>query len=314
MNQEDITREAHWLTHLDEIDYMKSDAVVSPWFPALKIMKSPREDSRWFSALVPVSQIPILVDNSHGWDIGPAEGAPSVWTHYDQGEMNERRYCVYGNGSGIEPLVFYRTYHGLRPDDIELAQEIRLYHNLFHDSKRKRYLKFDLNGDESEVVRYGENFVEIRTDLLRRFCDTKQMALAVYFESFRYSEKALADLGLSEQRDEWKGERYNFRLAIVPEDGSFGRQGIESCRLVVGAKKYILPGEIHSDAQEERETYQEFIIKGGPPGQIHQAHLQSCLFSRLFRKKHECTTLPDTGFFPSRSAWEVLSGSGQIFC
>ena len=100
------------------------------------------------------------------------------------------------------------------------------------------------------AVQYGDSYVEILTDLLRRFCDVKQMALALYLESFRYSKRTLTELGLEEQRNEWKGDRYNLSLAIVPEERIFRRAGIESRGLMIGAKKYILPGPM--PAEEER--------------------------------------------------------------
>ncbi len=268
MNQNEITKEAEWLRHVDLIDFMQSDALHSPWFPAFKSTKSEREETRWFSALVPVSQVSVLVSNSHGWDIGPSDGSPSIWTHYGGSKVVERRYCPYGNEEGIEPIVIYRSFHGMRREGLELAQEFRLFHNLYEDSKRNQYLKFDSNGDEAVAVRYGDSHVEILTDLLREFCDAKQMALAVYLESFRYSERTLEELGLEEQRTEWQGDRYKFSLAIVPKDGMFQRADVESRGLMIGAKKYILPGSMPAENDKESESFQEFIIgedaKGRP--------------------------------------------------
>lgn len=260
MNQTEINQEVEWLRHVDLIDFMQSDTLPSPWFPAFKSTKSPREETRWFSAIAPVSQIPALVSNSHGWDIGPSDGSPSVWTHYEEGRVVERRYCPYGNEEGIEPIVLYRSFHGMQPDCLELAQEFRLFHNLFHDVRRNQYLKFDSNGDELVAVQYGDSYVEILTDLLRRFCDVKQMALALYLESFRYSKRTLTELGLEEQRNEWKGDCYNLSLAIVPEERIFRRAGIESRGLMIGAKKYILPGPMPAEEDKEPESFQEFII------------------------------------------------------
>ena len=52
----------------------------------------------------------------------------------------------------------------------------------------------DSNGDESEAARYGEDFLEIRTDLVLKFCAVKQMALAIYVDSFRDSKSTLTEL------------------------------------------------------------------------------------------------------------------------
>jgi hypothetical protein len=266
MNQNEINQEVEWLRHVDLIGFMQSDEFHSPWFPAFKSTKSPREEMRWFSALVPVSQIPTLVSNAHGWDIGPSDGSPSVWTHYDKGKVVERRYCPYGNEEGIEPIVLYRSFHGMRPDCLELAQEFRLYHSLFHNVGQNQYLKFDSNGDELVAVRYGDNYVEILTDLLREFCDVKQMAIAIYLESFRYSKRTLAELGLEKQRNEWQADRYKLSLVIAPEDKIFRRGDVKSFGLMVGAKKYILPGAMPVEEDDESETFQEFIIDDDAKG------------------------------------------------
>ena len=119
---------------------------------------------------------------------------------------------------------------------------------------------FDSNGDEIVAVRYGDNYVEVLTSLLRHFCDVKQMALAVYLESFRYSTKTLAMLGLEEQRHEKKDDRHSISVAVRRAEGIFLENGIESCGLLIGAKKYILPGPMPDDEGKERESFQEFII------------------------------------------------------
>lgn len=275
-----------WLKQEDRLIFMESDTIPTPWFPAFKSIKSDREQTRWFSAFVPIAAIPKLLENSHGWDIGPTDGLPSVWTHYDRGEVTERRYCAYGNEEVIEPLVIHRSFHGMRQDYLELAQEFRFYHNLFHERAHARFLKFNRNGDEFEAARYGEDFLEVRTDLLRRFCAVKQVALGVYLESFRYSEMTLQQIGLAETREEWKGERHHFRLAIVPEERSLRRSGFETCSLIVGAKKYVLPEPMPPDdeADGEREAYQEFIIGEDDAGNTVRYSCDPSLLADSFGK------------------------------
>jgi len=218
----------------------------------------------WFAALVPPESIPRLVKKSDGWDIGPADGGPAIWTHYQDGDKIHR-YCPFGNEDGIEPIVVWRSFHGMRPDVLELAQEFRFYHNLYSDPARKRFIYIDRNGDESDAARYGEDFMEIRTDLLRRFCAVKQMALAVYVESFRYSCYTMAELGLSETRMKEAGDHYHFPLVVVPEDILFKKK-FETCGLVIGGKKYVLPEPMSSDEESDEEHFQEFIIGTDPAG------------------------------------------------
>ena len=194
-----------------------------------------------------------------GWDIGPVDGLPSVSTYYDKGEATAHIYNPYGNENGIEPLVIWRSFNGMRPSFLELAQEFRFYHNLYPEPSKKRFIHIDANGDESEAARYRDDFMEVRTDLLRRFCAAKQMALAVYVESFRYSRSTLAELGISESRTHERGEYFHFPLAVVPEDIALEKK-FETCGLVVGGKKYILPEPMPSEDDAKGEYYHEFTI------------------------------------------------------
>ena len=246
-----------WLQQLDIRAYLVSNDIAAPWFPAFQSATKEDHEIRWFAALVPPDSVPQLIKKD-GWDIGPADGGPAIWTHY-RGKEKTHRYCPFGNEDGVEPIVIWRSFHGIRPDFLELAQEFRLYHNLYPDPGRRRFIHIDRNGDESEAARYGENLMEVRTDLLRRFCAAKQMALAIFVESFRYSHYTLADLGLTETRTVDAGDYYRFPLAIVPDDFSFKKK-FETCSLVVGGKKYVLPNPIPLDNERNEEFFQEFII------------------------------------------------------
>jgi hypothetical protein len=264
MNADEKQKHVEWLQHFDLHAFLVSNDIPSPWFPAFKSVKKVDQEIRWFSALVPPKAISRLVKKKDGWDIGPAEGTPGIWTHYRENK-EDIRYCSFGNEDGIEPIVIWRSFHGMRPDFLELAQEFRLYHNLYQDPTHNRFIYFDKNGDESDAARYGEKFMKIRTDLLKKFCAVKQMALAVYVESFRYSRYTLAELGLSEIRNREKGPRYWFPLAIVPERLLFEKK-FKTVGLVIGGKKYVLPDPMPSSEESDEEQFQEFIIGTDPKG------------------------------------------------
>jgi hypothetical protein len=206
-----------------------------------------------------------LVADDRGWDVGPLSGKPSVWTHYHGSEKKTHRYCPFGNEEGIEPLVILRDFHGMKPSFLELSQEFRFYFNLFHDAQRSRYLEINSNGDEIEVVRYTEKKMEVRTNLLVRFAAVKQMAIAIYLESTRYSKPSLEELGLRETRDREKGPLFCSPWCIVPSDSLLTNE-YATWALMVGAKKYVLPSPAPSDDEEAPERYQEFIIGLGDDG------------------------------------------------
>ncbi|MEW5994955.1 MAG: hypothetical protein AB1744_11245, partial [Candidatus Zixiibacteriota bacterium] len=266
MSPDEKQKHIEWIEHRDVQAFLRSHDIPTPWFPAFKFTEKAELRIRWFAALVPPSAVPDLVKRSNGWDIGPSDGGPGIWTYYQEGGET-RHYYPFGNEDGIEPIVIWRSFHGMRPDFLELTQEFRLYHNLYLDQTRKRYIYIDRNGDESDAVRYGNNFMVIRTDLLRKFCAVKQMALGIYVESFRYSHFTLVELGLTETRMEEVGDHYRFPLTVVPADISFGKN-FETWGLVIGGKKYVLPDPMPSDEEYDKEHFQEFIVGTDSTGRV----------------------------------------------
>ena len=207
MNAQELQKHIAWLQHEDIRAFLASDDVLSPWFPAYRYTKSADQKLAWFSALVPPALIPKLVKNSGGWDIQIGDGGPAIWTGW-AGGVEKQTYSPLGNEDGIEPLVIHRMFHDMHESFVELSQEFRLYHNLYPEPSKKRFLLIDDNGDESEAARYGDDFLEIRTDLVLKFCAVKQVALAVYVDSFRDSKSTLKELGLEDTRTNRCGPRH----------------------------------------------------------------------------------------------------------
>ena len=142
MSFDEKQKHMEWLQHRDIQAFLSSTDIPAPWFPAFKSVKTDDQQIRWFAELVPPDSIPRLLKRSDGWDIGPLSGSPGIWTHYGGGE-EDHRYCPFGNEDGIEPIVIWRSFHGMRPDFLELAQEFRLYHNLYPDPAHKRFIHID---------------------------------------------------------------------------------------------------------------------------------------------------------------------------
>lgn len=256
-NSGELQKHISWIQHLDLREFISSGKIPSPWFPAYKKIETKRQSTIWFSAMVPSSLIPQLIKNNSG-DISIGDGRPSVWTHYEKRDVSKRVYCSFGNEEGIEPLVIYRNFHGIREPFFEVAQEFRLFHNLFHDTSHNRYFHFDDYGDETEAVRYEDNSVEIRVDLLLNFCAMKQMTLAFYVDSFRHSSQTLKQLGLKEIHLPFSDSTNSYYVSLVQEPNLLRTEFKTFSRLL--GKKYFLPGPMPPERDEKDETYQEFII------------------------------------------------------
>lgn len=256
-DKEDILK---WLRHDDLKAFLETDKISTPWFSLFSSSETATSKVRWFAALVPPENIPKLVERD-GWDLGPHDGGPTTWQKHDGKGNWEDGYDAVGTDFGIEPLVIWRDFFGIRPHYLELCQEFRLFHNLYPEPSRKRFLKISDDGTESEAARYDDKKMEVRTDLLLEFCAIKQMALAVYVESFRYSNSTLKELGVNE--DEIRiievGDRHHFSVVVVPGD-SLLESKFETEGLVIGAKKFVLPGPRPGFGERSEERYQDFII------------------------------------------------------
>lgn len=257
MNPAELQKHIAWLQHEDIRAFLASDDVPHPWFPAYRYTRSADQKLTWFSALVPPALIPELVKHSDGWDMHIGEGGPAVWTSRPGG-VEKHTYTPFGSDDGIEPLVLHRGFHGMRENFIELVQEFRLYFNLFPEPTKRCFLLIDSNGDESEAAKYGDDFFEIRTDLVLKFCAVKQMALAIYVDSFRDSKSTLGELGLADSRTNHEGAKHEYFLAVVAKNIIF-KDEFETSGSIIG-KKYVPPGPFPTEKNKPPEKYQDFII------------------------------------------------------
>lgn len=254
-----------WLKHSDLRQLLASDGIPTPWFSAYKSIDADDQHTTWFSALVPPGQVSSLLAHDSGWDVHIGDGGPAIFS-YSEGDSERFVYTPYGNDSGIEPLVLHRHFHDIRPDSLELAQEFRLYHNLYLEPSKNRYIAIDNNGDESDAARFGPGFMEVRTDLLVNFCAAKQVSLAIYIDSARYAIQPLAELGSEEIRESDHGPYHCADAVVVSESFPFKEKYSTLGRLL--GKKYVAPRAMPRDNEPEEGRFQEFIIGTDESGNL----------------------------------------------
>lgn len=88
------------------------------------------------------------------WDLTIGHGLPGFTQSYSSGRT-KTRYDRFETKS-VEPLVFNRSFHGIKPGQIELLEEFRHFHNLYHDRRNDRYIHIDERGEEDVVVEVNE--------------------------------------------------------------------------------------------------------------------------------------------------------------
>lgn len=126
------------------------------------------------------------------WDISIGSGMPGfIRTHDGDHEVTTyNRFSRYG----IEPLIYCRSFGGIKPKQYDLNEEFRLFHNLYHDRHNDRYIHVDDRGGEMVAAEIGEGRARVLTHLLRQYLAARQLALALFFDHRAKSELAIAEV------------------------------------------------------------------------------------------------------------------------
>lgn len=127
------------------------------------------------------------------WDMQPNVGPGCV--QYG-GAKTTTKYLRFVTESGLEPLVIERSFHGLKPESLEILEEFRLFHNLYFDQLRNTFVKIDSDGNETDVIQMREDEVKIRLKELRQFLALKDAHLALFFDHRYTSSQTINDMGL----------------------------------------------------------------------------------------------------------------------
>ena len=141
-----------------------------------------------YSALIPDNQIEKALSDSD-WDLDIGDGLPCEFS-------SEIKYLRYGVQNGVEPLVIHiGGYHPLDPW-VEISEEFRLFHYLYHrDGKTDKYFRIDEGGEEVVVATVKPNQVQIRLREILQWLLLKDMSLSIQFRCWERSEHSLEELG-----------------------------------------------------------------------------------------------------------------------
>ena len=113
--------------------------------------------------------------------------------------------------AGIEPLVITRSFYGIRDEYVEIAEEFRLFHNLWQE--KNQYIEIDEEGDEHVIAVVEPRQVKIRLQEIRQFLAVKEMHLSIQLVHQESSTYTLEELGLMEgKQGQQKGDLYCWDL------------------------------------------------------------------------------------------------------
>jgi hypothetical protein len=250
-----------WLEHgswLEEIDNIGSE----PWITIYHQHESEMEDYGFSCALLPNSYVSTALTFS-SWDlsIGETRGCYAVSNSGQEDESVE--YLRFGE-DGIEPLLIHRSFYGIKPGHMEVLEEFRLFHNLYHDQARNTYIKITDEGEEEDTLTLEPKRVRVKRKPLRQFLAAKEMVLAVYFDIHRYSQLTLQDLGIQESHSEHTSHDRAFSHDIVDFTWAYSSGGLRNTHSRIVGKRIVrgMPREQSGIWPYEKtvKSYADFII------------------------------------------------------
>lgn len=245
------------LTFKDFEEKLKTTLGKSEWVTVFFNSDYSNEFERggYYSALISNDKVEQVL-NDYSWDLCKGDHGPGFSCHFENGKEIFEYYRICDEG--IEPLVLWRDFFGLKPDYLEISEEFRLYHNLFEDKTNSVFIKIDENGDDEEVAIVTKNEVKIKLKYIKEFLAAKKMHLAIYFDFMRFSKKSLNDLGIKPIDKKFRGDKLCYsilvRKLILTKTNNQG--WILGKKLITPADK-VNTGIFNSRANR---IYEEFII------------------------------------------------------
>ncbi|MGA2218402.1 MAG: hypothetical protein ABSG51_09975 [Terracidiphilus sp.] len=195
---------------------------------------------------------------SPNWGLyGPRKLSPGC-TKYSNEEIVYHRF---GNGQGYEPIVLPRNFHGIRPEHQEVSEEFRLFHNLYLDKKKEKYVKIKDDGNELDVIRLTEDRISIRAVEMRQFLAIKEMQLALLFDLRRRFPRQLAEFHLAQASEFKTGSNFCYICAMADNSlrkGSLVR--VLGKKLIEGYSKEDSDFWPYNEIEDTDRTFLEFIV------------------------------------------------------
>ena len=258
------------LAQKHNLEWIRRDPKATEMVTVYRQMGSPR-DYFIFCALIPPDQIEDILSDGHMSSGGPEtmDGMPAAYCPSGESEIKYFRWGVNEDIYGPEPLVIHRWFSKVKESYIEISEEFRLFHNLYHDRKTDTYIKIDDAGNETTVVIVKPDEVQIRCQEIRQFLAIKEMYLSMLFEFDEYSTYSLQELELSEDepckfmRQDLMFCRHHYYAVSASLSSFSSYQGFRSASRLRG-RRLIKPlpksKSGFGDFAIERKQYAEFIV------------------------------------------------------
>ncbi len=199
-----------------------------------------------YSALLSSAQITKALQKTE-WDLSIGDGVPQL-------DISEKlsTYKRFGVNE-IEPLLHVRYFNEIKPEQLDLSEEFRLFHNLYHDRRNDRFIHVDNCGNEVVVSEIYSNCARVLTRFLHKYLEARQATLVLFFDHYKACPNSdLSKLGIPLSEYIITDDRCYRIYNGVFEEKAFLR--------LIG-KKIISPEAMeHDDSNQEKKKYMDFII------------------------------------------------------
>jgi hypothetical protein len=209
----------------------------------------------WYSALIPEEATSRSLDDA-AWDISIGDGAPGIEQRFD---CEEREWdYVRSADDGIEPLAIRRTFMELKPSGWEIAEDFRLFWNLYEDRSKGLFVHIDQDGNEHEVASIAADSIRVKLSYVKKYISARRMQLALLFDLHRFSTKTLKELGLEPSHVDGATEVSKYAHSISDyHDGEKKSHARLIGKVLVGAVPGFTPDMLDD---HKNKTFEEFKI------------------------------------------------------
>jgi len=217
---------------------------------------------------------------------------------------------------GIEPLIYYRNFNGIKDNYFDVSEEFRLYFDLYEEftsHTNKKYINIDDDGEEEDVIIVTKEIIKCKLKYIKEYLAVKKMTLVIQFDLMRFSEKSIDELQLVPMDRNYKKDIYHCNHFIRDvSDMLLGDEKTQSWFMgkvfIKGQAKFKPP--LFSDKNDE--DYAEFIIGYNVDGEPKYYTCNEEKLSNYFGKNPGCPHFLTPVYF-NREALGKYYGNTQKY-
>lgn len=165
--------------------------------------------------LIPNAEADAAIE-SHDWLFDQFDFEPCVRVNlrYQSGTP-AFQYSRFGFApNNMEPLIMERYTGNPETRSIELAEEFRMFHNLYVDKSGAQFRMTDDSGNEVTVVKWSQHFVQVRRQELREFAAAKNMSMIFHYIQYTGVYSSLSDLSISDSLSVEKDTEFTYLFQV----------------------------------------------------------------------------------------------------